>query len=129
MNNSSGFFGGNTPREDLIERMKASDDRYLRISADFVAADGRHISSLKREIKELTAKLERARRAKKKLRQQQLARAGEVRDRFVELKDYVERNARRLAIMEQQGHNVEHLRKALKNLETPTTVKQDGNDV
>jgi predicted nucleic acid-binding Zn-ribbon protein len=127
--NNSGFFSGNTPREDLIERMKASDDNYLRISADFVAADGRHISALKRQVNELTAKLERARRAKKKLRQQQLARAGEARDRFVELKDYVERNARRLAIMEQQGHNVEHLRKALKNLETPTTVKQDGNDV
>jgi predicted nucleic acid-binding Zn-ribbon protein len=129
VNNNSGFFSGNTPREDLIERMKASDDNYLRISADFVAADGRHISALKRQVNELTAKLARAKRAKKKLRQQQLARAGEVRDRFVELKDYVERNARRLAIMEQQGHNVEHLRKALKNLETPTTVKQDGNDV
>jgi predicted RNase H-like nuclease (RuvC/YqgF family) len=127
--NNSGFFSGNTPREDLIERMKASDDNYLRISADFVAADGRHISALKRQVNELTAKLARAKRAKKKLRQKQRDAQNEVRGRFVELKDYVERNARRLAIMEQQGHNVEHLRKTLKALETPTTVKQDGNDV
>jgi predicted RNase H-like nuclease (RuvC/YqgF family) len=127
--NNSGFFSGNTPREDLIERMKASDDNYLRISADFVAADGRHISALKRQVNELTAKLARAKRAKKKLRQQQRDAQNEVRGRFVELKDYVERNARRLAIMEQQGHNVEHLRKTLKALQTPTTVKQDGNDV
>jgi predicted RNase H-like nuclease (RuvC/YqgF family) len=127
--NNSGFFSGNTPREDLIERMKASDDNYLRISADFVAADGRHISALKRQVNELTAKLARAKRAKKKLRQKQRDAQNEVRGRFVELKDYVERNARRLAIMEQQGHNVEHLRKTLKALQTPTTVKQDGNDV